>query len=80
VDEPISPELVLVCPELRARALAELRARVEQTIPHVAVQVDRRGLGGDALLVAGSLWPVGFALALTTVLTLALTLVADALR
>lgn len=83
MDEPISPELVLVCPELRARVLAELRASVEPTLQHATVgaaPVERRSLGGSARIVVRSLWPVGFAFVVTTVLTLALTLVADALR
>jgi hypothetical protein len=89
VVEPISPELALVCPELRKRALASLpdvawRAFVQEVIRTVPepVKVTRwevvRTTTAAALL--GPLLPV-FALPLcVVVLTLILTLIADATR
>jgi hypothetical protein len=88
LDEPISPELALVCPDLRERAIAALpdlefwavvrAVRVPAPVPvpvpqsRRAAVLVRQGLG--ALLV-----PLA-ALAFCSMLTLVLTLVADSLR
>ena len=86
--EPISPELVLVCPELRERAIASLpdvawRAFVQElgrTVPE-PVEVTRSKLRRPT--AAALLSPLVQLLALpvcVVALTLVLTLVADATR
>jgi hypothetical protein len=90
-EGPLSPELVLVCPELREQALAELpdpewaaivaqvraRAKVAASPP---LPRHRRTLGAlRAYLVDVAAMPL-LAIAAGTLVTLALTLVADALR
>jgi hypothetical protein len=90
VVEPISPELVLVCPELRKRAIASLpdagwRAFVQdvgRTVPE-PVEATRREVVRTttaAALLSPLLAPL-LALPLCVVaLTLILTLIADATR
>jgi hypothetical protein len=85
-DEPLSPELVLVfSPELRAQALACLPAPVWPT-PRLrlaeapAPPSDRafaRSLGG---MVAARLTQLAVVFAAVTILTLAMSLVASAMR
>jgi hypothetical protein len=84
-DEPLSPELVLVLsPELRAQALARLgppvwpapRPRVIET-PAPAGEPLVRSLG---LLVAARVVQLGLIFAAVTIITLAMSLVANAFR
>ena len=78
LDEPISPELVLVCPELRRRALDLLPAG-----PRVAVAVERsRPSPGERALallhvVLQLAWTTAAAVAVSTVVVGALTLLAE---
>jgi len=93
-DEPLSPELVLVLsPELRAQALARLGAPVWPTprpravkAPALAVAAPLapsvgapRGASLGALLVARG-GQLALIFALVTVLSLAMSLVANAMR
>jgi hypothetical protein len=86
--EPSSPELCLVCPELRERALAELPdfalyclppggAPVAELPRVVAIAPKSDFLPAWILRLVA---PAAAAAASATVLTLALTLIADALR
>ena len=90
---PISPELVLVCPEMREQAIALLpdfgwqtfvaRARVLAQAPAVEAAAARRSPREvvaltSALLSLGTWMVIAFAGA--TLLTLVLTLYADAVR
>ncbi len=87
-DEPLSPELVLVfSPELRAQALACLpapvwatpRLRLAQPDP-LAPVVDEpfaRSLGG---MVVARVTQLALVFAAVTILTLAMSLVANAMR
>ena len=87
--EAISPELVLVCPELREEALAALpdvtwasfvqtaRIRAAPAPAEAPTQAALRGFAAD--LGASLVWALA-AVALVIVATLALTLAADALR
>jgi len=85
-DEPLSPELVLVfSPELRAQALAYLPAPVWATprprrIEVAATAIDEpfaQSLGG--MLVA-RVTQLALVFAAVTILTLAMSLVANAMR
>ena len=88
--EPISPELVLVCPELREQALAALpdftwhalvaQVRVRATPPPTEI---RLGLlvARQTVVNVISLLPLALAAFLCgTLATLAMTLIADAIR
>ena len=85
--EPLSPELVLVCPELREQALAEL----ERLVPRWIVVARERAVEPAPLRVADEPLPVGAsilpiarfgaaAMVSATAITLSLTLIADAIR
>jgi hypothetical protein len=92
-EEPISPELVLVSPELRARALDALLARdwhgldraarpnecASQVVEHPPVRRPHRSL--PTQLLAYVIWQtlVGFLFAVAVVATVAVALVAVAL-
>jgi hypothetical protein len=85
-DEPLSPELVLVLsPELRAQALAWLpapvwatpRLRVVEAPPPPVAEPFVRSLG--AMVVARAT-QLALILAAVTILTLAMSLVASAMR
>ena len=89
VVEPISPELALVCPELRKRAIASLpevpwRAFVQEVVRTVPEPVEATRLEVVRAATAGALLsPLLQLLALplcVVALTLALTLIADATR
>jgi hypothetical protein len=84
--EPISPELALVCPELRARALAALppfppsHARARSAIRFVPVEAEgpaARDVVAYVIALATQLGTIG---AGVVALTLALTAVATLLR
>src|SRR5206468_3364142 len=89
--EPISPELALVCPELRERALAALadptwetllaqaqaRARAEHLPANASV---RARLGWGVAYLYGLLWPIALATLVAVLATGMLTVVADATR
>jgi hypothetical protein len=84
-DEPLSPELVLVLPsELRAQALARLgapvwpkpRLRVVEA-PPAAAEPFARSLGVALVVRVGQL---GLMFAAVTLVTLAMSLVAHAVR
>jgi hypothetical protein len=86
--EPISPELVLVCPELRERALAALpelpwpapTVKTREQVPAPA-EVPTWLLAWEiTAYLAGSLVPFVVAMAGSVLVTLALTIVADATR
>jgi hypothetical protein len=83
--EPISPELALVCPELREQALAQLpdvewqafvaQVRVRTLRPAVEARRD------SAFLTVRELYRLGVgAFVAGTGVTLLLTLIADAIR
>jgi hypothetical protein len=85
--ESLSPELVLVCPELREQALAEL----ERLVPRWIVVARERAVEPAPLWVADEPLPVGAsilpiarfgaaAIVSATAITLSLTLIADAIR
>jgi hypothetical protein len=86
-DEPLSPELVLVLsPELRAQALASLgapvwptpRPRVSAAPPVVAVREPfARSLG---VVMAARVMQLGLIFGAVTILTLAMSVVAHAVR
>lgn len=84
-DEPLSPELVLVLPpELRAQALARLGAPVwpapRPRAVEVAPAVDEplaRALGG---VLATRVAQLGLIFAAVTIVTLAMSVVAHAVR
>lgn len=84
-DEPLSPELVLVLPpELRAQALARLGAPVwpapRPRVVEVAPAVDEplaRALGG---MLATRVAQLGLIFAAVTIVTLAMSVVAHAVR
>ena len=85
--EPISPELALVCPELRSRALAALpdptwEALLAQTRTRAAtttVEETRPGvLGALATYLVGLLWPIVIGTVAAIAVTAVLTVVADA--
>jgi hypothetical protein len=85
-DEPLSPELVLVfSPELRAQALACLpapvwptpRLRAAEAPAPPADQPFARSLGG---MVVARLTQLAVVFAAVTILTLAMSLVASAMR
>ena len=84
--EPISPELVLVCPELRERALAAMPelpwpAPTVKTREQVPAEVPTWLLAWEiTAYLAGSLVPFVVAMAGSVLVTLALTIVADATR
>ncbi len=86
--EPISPELALVCPELRNRALASLpdvawRALVEEVVRTVPEPVEVTRWEAVRATAASLIGPLLPALALPLcvfVITLILTLIADATR
>jgi hypothetical protein len=85
MDEAISPELALVCPELRVRAIAALpdpdwdavlaRVRLRASAAAVAAPVRRRVPELLMPLVVAAIFFVSVALG-----TLALTLIADSVR
>lgn len=84
-DEPLSPELVLVLPpEVRAQVLAALgppewpvpRPRVAQTLPPPS-EPFARSLG---LALAARVMQLGLIFVAVTVVTLAMSLVAHAVR
>ncbi len=87
--EAISPELALVCPELRERALAALpdpvwasfvmQARARAVAPPRKPSV-WSALGGVALCLADELKPLVVAMLCGILFTLVLTFVADAIR
>lgn len=93
-DEPLSPELVLVFPpELRAQALARLPAPDWQTRPAPDWQTRRPRLaevpappadepfaGSFAAMVIARVTQLALIFAAVTILTLALSLVAHAMR
>lgn len=87
-DEPLSPELVLVLPpELRAQAVAALGPPVRpmpslRLAPPPAVPEPVEETWGHAVgrLLAGRAVQLGVIFAAATVLTLAMSLVAHALR
>jgi hypothetical protein len=88
--EPLSPELVLVCPELREDALVDLerlvprwtviRAAVETAPPEAAYE----RLPDEPLPIGASIFPLArfgaAAIVSATAITLSLTLIADAIR
>jgi hypothetical protein len=86
-DEPLSPELVLVfSPELRAQALACLPAPVwpapglrlaEAPAPPQVSEPVARSLGG---MVVARVTQLALVFAAVTILTLAMSLVANAMR
>jgi hypothetical protein len=86
-DEPLSPELVLVLPgELRAQVLANLGPPVRPAPPPLRLVPDppqaaeeplARALGGA---VATRLAHLGLVFATVTIVTLAMSLVAHAMR
>lgn len=88
--EPISPELVLVCPELREQAIATLadyewqifvaQARVRMELPPVEVPGAVRRLRAGAAIVLEALVVPLVGLAILLLATSALTLVADLTR
>ena len=82
LSEPLSPELVLVCPELRERALAALPplpwealpARKAETVPAT------RPLWGALFYATGLVAPLLMLGLGSLLLAVALTLVAGAIR
>lgn len=83
--EPISPELVLVCPELRERAMAELPdVTWDSFVAQIRVRTPRptaEPRDDDGFLKLRELYRFGLgALAAGTGVTLLLTLIADAIR
>jgi hypothetical protein len=83
--ESLSPELVLVCPELRERALAELERIVPRwTVIRTAVEAASYEPADDRLPIAASILPIArfgaAAMVSATAITLSLTLIADAIR
>jgi hypothetical protein len=91
--EPISPELALVCPELRQQAIASLpdfswqvfvaqaRARVVPTAPERTAGVLAREARQAAVEMITLVVPFAtVAFICVTLVTLAMTLIADAIR
>jgi hypothetical protein len=83
--EPISPELVLVCPELRERALAELPDRAwEAWVAQVRIRTPNPAAPAEkdsGFLTLREFYRLGVgAFAAGTGVTLLLTLIADAIR
>jgi hypothetical protein len=74
--EPISPELVLVCPELRERAVAALQSVERHPVVAHASRSYALALSELASMVRGGLT----AAASVTVVTLVLTMIANALH
>lgn len=84
-DEPLSPELVLVLPpELRAQAIARLErpawARPRQRAPQVSEPADEPFLRSLAGMAAARLVALAMIFVSVTVITLALSAVANAFR
>jgi hypothetical protein len=86
--EPLSPELVLVCPELREHALVDLERLVPRwTVVRAAVEADSHKeapLADEPLPIGASILPLArfgaAAIVSATAITLSLTLIADAIR
>jgi hypothetical protein len=83
--ESLSPELVLVCPELREQALAELERIVPRwTVIRAAVEAVSYEPVDEPLPVGASILPIArfgaAAMVSATAITLSLTLIADAIR
>jgi hypothetical protein len=88
--EPLSPELVLVCPELREHALVDLERLVPRwTVVRAAVEADSpeaayERLPDEPLPIGASILPLArfgaAAIVSATAITLSLTLIADAIR
>ena len=86
--EPLSPELVLVCPELREDALVDLERLVPRwTVVRAAVEAashEEEPLLEEPLPVGASILPIArfgaAAMVSATAITLSLTLIADAIR
>jgi heme/copper-type cytochrome/quinol oxidase subunit 2 len=86
--EPISPELALVCPELRQQAIAALpdftwQVFVAQTRARAAPQAPERTAGAAVEMMIWIIPVVSFAMVAfisVTLVTLAMTLIADAIR
>jgi hypothetical protein len=86
--EPLSPELVLVCPELREDALVDLERLVPRwTVVCAAVEAashKEAPLADEPLPVGASILPIArfgaAAMVSATAITLSLTLIADAIR
>ena len=91
--EPVSPELVLVCPELREDALVDLERLVPRwTVVRAAIEaasheeepLPDEPLPDEPLPVGASILPIArfgaAAMVSATAITLSLTLIADAIR
>ena len=91
--EPLSPELVLVCPELREDALVDLERLVPRwTVVRAAAEaasyeedpLPDEPLPDEPLPVGASILPIArfgaAAMVSATAITLSLTLIADAIR
>jgi hypothetical protein len=83
--EPLSPELVLVCPELREDALVDLERLVPRwTVVCASVEAASHTLADEPLPVGASILPIArfgaAAMVSATAITLSLTLIADAIR
>lgn len=84
-DEPLSPELVLVLPpELRAYAIARLgdpvRPRTRQRAPGLTLPVEEPRLRSAGRAVGARVAQLAVIFLVVTVLTLAMTVVAQAVR
>ena len=89
LSEPISPELVLVCPELRERAIAALSDLAWQTLlldvrtRRAPAHVEARSWRATAEAVVGlaaTFVPALTLMLCTALVTTALTVIADAIR
>jgi len=92
LHEPISPELALVCPELRQQAIADLpdftwqvfvaqtRARVVPQAPDSTAGVPARARQAAVEMITLVVPFASFAFISVTLITLAMTLIADAIR
>lgn len=84
-EEPLSPELVLVlAPEVRARVLASLGAPVwpapRQRVVDAPAQPDEPFVRAVGVALAGRLVSLGLVFVAVTAVTLAMSLVAHAVR
>jgi hypothetical protein len=87
--EPLSPELVLVCPELREHALVDLerlvpRWTVIRAVEAAPPEAAYERLPDEPLPIGASILPLArfgaAAIVSATAITLSLTLIADAIR
>jgi hypothetical protein len=83
--EPLSPELVLVCPELRANAIGDLGQPVPRwAVLGTSVDPASHEIADDPWHVGASIFVItrfgAAAMISATAITLSLTLIADALR